>query len=330
MGIRIAVINNTDVQCGNAQYGRDFVHFIQHFKGVDGVDTFAHCRDMLPAFEKHRYGVAVVNWHPSRVEINVPLVHAMHGVGIKVMLLFQNSFDWEHRVGSDDLLAQCDAVVAHEPMQIFYDGVAAKNFHYVPHGILPNNYRATEAGLQGSVYIGAGGWPFPWKRPDVLVKAAKHCGLHAWVFCPPYPGFTWPVAQWVAAAGGDVVVNPITAWLEEVQVVEVLAKAKFNIAWYQSQSVEDQFGQTGSARFSIAARRPMIISRHRKFRTLLAEYPDEFYVADTEEEVYALAKQLSEDITAGKQVRVPMKCVIQQNWWRAAERYWGIIQEICS
>lgn len=331
MQTRIALVTNFDERCGNAQYGRDFARHLPSFTGVEGVDSFPHCRNVLShmgSAVSRKYRVAVINWHPARVEISTPLVHALRSAGLKVVLILQNSFDWQHSVGSDDLLAQCDAVVAHEPMDILYDGQPAKNFHYIPHGIVLKS--AVTYGIEEAIThcIGTAGWPFSWKRPDVVARAAFHCSLPAKIFCPEYPGFTWPTAEWVRMAGGNAYM--IQEWMLEAAVVKILSSCKFNIFWFQSQNVEDQFGQSGSVRLGVAARRPMIISRHRKFKMLLAEYPEEFYVADTEEEVYTLAKQLSTDIDAGREVRVPMKCVIKQNWWRAAERYWEVIQSLCN
>jgi hypothetical protein len=80
----------------------------------------------------------------------------------------------------------------------------------------------------------------------------------------------------------------------------------------------------------LAARRPIIISTHRKFRDILENYSDEVYVARTEDEVYKHASDILQSIAVGAPVRVPKRILEDQGWPRVAKLYSDLIQRVMA
>lgn len=315
---RVAILSNLDEQCGNAAYGRILTSHLAQWFQVGMYDHATWGQAGAP-------DVVIINWHPARVHTSAQHVRALQDAGSKVVLLFQNSFDFDHHVEKGDILDVVDAIVAHEPMNLLVEGTAwehSHKFNFIPHGILE---LPKLPGYDGKIIpiFGTAGFQFPWKRTDVLIKAAKHCQVQARIFCPPYPGFdrNREIDKWhLIYKNVDVDRN----WLSEGQVIQALSEHVLNVFWFQSQSVEDQFGQTGSARMGLAARRPTIISRHRKFRTLFP-YADELYIAETEEEVYAAASEILADPYGAKR---PDRLMREMGWSASAAKYKKLLYDL--
>lgn len=318
--MRIEILTNTDERCGNAQYARNLRDYL--LNDSEATKQMADIQLCVDVRAPHP-DVLIVNWHPAKVTVTAEMVKTWQSWGIKVILILQNSFDWGHHIGNNDLLALCDAVVAHEPMDVKYNWQPAQNFHYIPHGILEVKLREKED-LHPPTF-GMAGFPFTWKRPDVLVKAAKRCDVYARIFAPKYPGYSYGSDSWHRLYEGRVVMHE--NFLDEQNIVSILSKNILNIFWFKSQDVHDRYGQSGSVRLGIAAKRPMIISRHRKFRDLLP-YEDCFYICDTEEEVYETSEEIYKKVFAGEPVKLPERVFEDQKWSKAAQKYWSVIRSI--
>jgi hypothetical protein len=313
---RVVILSNLDECCGNATYGRLLRSHLAQWYDVQMLDAGQWNAN---AGKPH---VVIINWHPAKVSTHVGHVESLQENGAKVILILQNSFDETHNVTSRDLLAVCDAVVAHEPMKVFYDGKAAHNVHFIPHGILevPNLHQWNASVVS---MFGTAGFQFPWKRPEVVVEAARRCGVFARIYCPPYPGFdrNREIDKWNLMYKN---VHVDRNWLPEGQVIQGLSEHLLNIFWFQSRGTDDTFGQTGSARMGVAAKRPMIISRHRKFRTFM-DYEEEFYIADTEEEVYAFSREIMDNPSSARR---PNRIVAETGWSKTAELYHNLIESL--
>lgn len=86
--MRIAIITNTDIHCGNAEYARNLHRELQRWYEVALFRPEEYQEAAL-------YGqVVLVNWHPARVFISAERVRWMKAEGqAKVILIFQNSTD---------------------------------------------------------------------------------------------------------------------------------------------------------------------------------------------------------------------------------------------
>jgi hypothetical protein len=312
---RVAILSNLDEQCGNAQYGRILKsHLAQWFDVVMLNDAqWMHAG---------KPDVVIINWHPARVSTSVAHVKSLQNAGAKVILILQNSYHDAIDVPECDILFAIDAVVAHEPITLRINGVLSSKMVFIPHGILevPNlhNWNGSTVPM-----FGTAGFQFPWKRTDVVVSAAARCGVQARIFCPPYPGFdrNREIDKWHMMYKN---VHVDRNWLSEGQVIQCLSEHVLNIFWFESQGMDDQWGQSGAVRLGIAAKRPTIISKHRKFRTLMP-YQDELYVAESPEEVYAAAQEIVSNPSLAKR---PDRLMKDMGWSRCAELYKGLIESL--
>ena len=296
---RVHIITNTDERCGNAEYARDLAEQLRCWYNVSlGGYSQAWGSD-----------VVIYNWHPAVVICQTADIRRLQEGNCKVIIIHQNS--QEH--GEAELFRVADAVVAHEPM-------TGDKVRYIPHGIPVVDDLVKVPDRK----IGTAGFPFSWKRMDVAAKAAKQFGLKFMAVAPEYPGVNTDLeVRKMLATGVDAEIT--RTWLPTEEVVRRLSGCMINIFWFQSESIHDQIGQTGSARMGVAAQRPMIISRHRKFRTMLHIYEPELYVADSEEDVYRLVGEILEDYDSADR---PIRQYGNENWSETGEMYRNLIEEL--
>jgi len=323
--MQLAILTNVDEHCGIAEYARNL---------QGALEPWYKVALFLPEefVEAALYGqVVLVNWHPARVHISVEWVRRMQTEGqAKVVLIHHNSRHEPVQVAEGDLLDTVDAVVAHEPFLLTVWN-AGQQYRVKPVTYIPHGFPAVDGLLEcpsSDLVLGTGGFAFPWKRFDVVIEAARRLGGHANMVCPPYPSLNVQEleSRWMAVLGACLRMEK--SFLSQEAVVRRLALSTINIFWFQSGEAADEFGQTGAARFGVAARRPMIISRHRKFRMLLEEYPEEFYVADTEDDVYRLVEQIWAALRKSESVKCPRRVIEEQAWPMAAARYRCLIRSL--
>jgi hypothetical protein len=265
--------------------------------------------------------VVTINYHEGRLPYLLPEhIQAVQASGKRVILIHHNSL--EHGSFDGELIAPlyavADAVVTHEP--------TVEGSVFIPHGIPEVS---DLWGVNGQPTIGTAGFPFPWKRTDVVVEAARRTGSVANLICPRHEGLLIPPPEddWRRWVGDRL--RLCTEFLPTATVVRLLATSWLNIFWFESLDPGDELGQTGSARLGLAARRPVIFSRHRKFRTLFP-YEDELYFAKTEEEVYATAAKILEDIAAGRLVKQPNRVLAEQGWTKCGEMYAELVERVVN
>lgn len=311
--MKIALISNWDIQCGNAEYARDLRKELEkEFTVVSMPGNMNIVKSELPQDAE----VVIVNLHESRVNINVEHVRWMQSIGKKVVIILQNSVE---QMSASDLLTEADAVVAHERVRFMNGDVY---FQYIPHGIvevpdLPAPYP--------SFWIGTAGFPFPWKRYDVVAEAAKKFGVRGRMIAPRSDQMETDVFMNGIAGHIHPLQDIHRGWLPSEQVIRMLAECTANIFWFESQAPCDTLGQSGSVRMGIAAKRPMIISRHRKFRTLL-EYADEFYIADREEQVYEYLEEIFRQ--GDSELRKPNRIFAEMGWSVTGLKYRKLVKSL--
>lgn len=310
--MKVSIITNTNEVCGNAEYARDLSRELSKYFPVEIVNWFG----------QETGNVVIVNWHEAVVPATGLQVSSCRQQGKKVIVILQNSWD-----AADTCPAQRDwsapeaanVVVAHEKMTSPWFKVKM-----IPHAIhvVPGLASTHDDG------VGTAGFLFSWKRPDLIPAVADRLRLSVRIVHPKYMS-----GQIVLADPERFQIlyhNPLTKWeivkdyLPLPTVVRILSKNLMNIFWFESQGVWDQLGQTGSARMGVSAQRPMIISRHRKFRSF-EPYADEFYVADTEEDVYRLAKEIVD--TPEELRKVPRRCLEEMSWEAVGRKYKELIEE---
>ena len=301
--MKLRIVTNTNEQCGNYQYA---VHLIKelrkHFEDVGVYDSHETMPDVM-----------IWNWHPAVVSTSAERVKQVKAQGVKTVLILQNSHDMPVAVGPDDILAVSDVVIAHEPM------CSNVRIEYIPHGI-PDDVNLQTSWVRA---VGTAGFLFPWKRPDVVVEAARRAGVPARIVCPPYGNLIDPDKLMASMGPGDI--EYWSGFLPEDKVIQILSGNALNIFWFESRGMDDRLGQTGSARMGFASQRPVIISRHRKFRTIIEEFDDEVYIADSEREVYQFTNEILENLDRAKR---PKRMIEQQGWSKVGEMYANIIRSL--
>jgi hypothetical protein len=280
--MNILLLSNSAEKCGIAEYGRDLARELGRWYGVIQTDGAS------PWGWPWSLPIIIVNWHNGVLDVTPKQMKVWQSQGSKVIVILHNS--WEGvLLGEEDkdILRVADLVVAHEPMEF---KPAPKKFAYIKHGApvlkdLPTTRLPA---------IGTGGFQTDWKRFDVIQRAAA------------------------LVDGTGVVVD----WGPKERVVESLAMCTLNIFWHQPLTVASQLGQSGSVLLGVAAGRPMIISRCRKFRVLLEEYGDEFYICDTEQDVYDTVRDIM--VPPGipeSDLKFPTRCRKEMAWPVVAEQY---------
>lgn len=306
--MRVGILSNTDVRCGNAAYARDLSSaLLPHYVNQIVSPVLENILALKP-------NVVLINWHPAKVTCNTDVVNRIHAAGAKAILIYQNSID---NGRCDGPIFGEDAIVIHEPMALY-------NATVIPHGIPIVERLGVEPGGEIPPSVGVAGFPFPWKRFDVVAEVAKRFNLRCTMVAPQHEFYD--SRKFIEGIRGHLgsFASIQTNWLETETVICALSQCTFNVFWYQSQDAHDQFGQSGSVRMGLAARRPIIISDHRKFRDILENYSDEVYVARTEDEVYKHAAEILE----GKSNRVPKRILEDQGWPRVAKLYSDLIRQV--
>jgi hypothetical protein len=314
--VKVSIVTNKHATCGVAEYSRQLALQLAKFYGG--------AQPELIEFPQWPSGgdVLVLNWHPSRFTLTVSLIQQMRATGRKVILIYQNSFEdgrnlldpWGTQIHG--LRGVVDALVSHEPIEGW-------DVDFIPHGILevpllsPFPYK--------DLTFGSAGFPLPHKRIDLVVDACLRYGARPNFIFPAhdYLKFDADINKWQAQLG----VTIPTAWRPAEEVVRALSRNHLNIFWFQSVHPKDLCGQSGGVRLGLAARRPVILSRHRKFRTLF-EFEDEIYFAETEKDLQKIVEDVVFRIKQGSRVRAPDRVVKEQGWSRAAEKYQAVIERV--
>lgn len=307
----VSIITNTNPVCGNAEYARDLARELSKYFSVELVNWFG----------QERGQVVLVNWHEGVVPVNGTHVRQLRQQGKKAIVILQNSWNSTETPIPRDWSAPeaANAVVAHEDMKSPWFQV-----RMIPHGIHVVDSLAPEHDQA----VGTAGFLFGWKRPDMIVKAASWAKLPVRIVHPKY------MSGQIVLADPDrfellyhgMLDKPMEIYKEYLplpEVVRILSRNLVNIFWFQTQDYWDQLGQTGSARMGVSAQRPMIISKHRKFRSF-QPYLDEFYVAETESEVMELTAQIRDDPNP----RIPKRCLQEMSWEVVGRKYKELIEEI--
>ena len=306
--MNVAILTIMNPQCGFFQYAQDLERELGRHCGVLLTDSITQTQGS---------DALVVNWHPIEVGISAGQVRKIQESGTKVVLIYHQSFE-DGSNENPELLATCDAVVAHEPG---IDGTV-----YIPHGIpevsdLPEPY--------ADMVIGTAGFLSEMKRADIVVEAAHRLDGIANIVAPAHRinahYLPRALAQWRAQLGNRLWLE--TSLLPKDDVVRRLARSTVNVFWFQSMTPYDRSGQSGSVRMGLAARRPTIVSTHRKFKTLFP-YENEIYVAETEDDVYRLISEIRHNIQDRKTVKIPSRVIADQGWSVTGTMYMNLIENI--
>lgn len=315
--MRVGIISNWDLQCGNAADARDMQRELEREFEVVGLSpNFEFVRRQL---EHEKLDVAIVNWHPARVAASAEDIRWLKAHGAKTILKLQNSTDqYTFAVQNGDILSEADVVLTHEHCTFSSEKVREE---VIPVGIpvvkdLPEPYPAS--------WIGTAGFPFPWKRFDVVAEAAKKFGVRCRLIVPKSDQMdTDTFVKGLAGHLGELA-DVHTAWHSTEAVVRMLAECTVNIFWFESKQPEDKLGQSGSVKMGLAAGRPTVISRHRKLRTLFP-YEDELYICQQEGDVYRAVEEILADPERAKK---PKRLLEELGWERVGEQYRTLVREL--
>jgi hypothetical protein len=311
--MRVGLLSNTHLKCGAGAYGRDLYAAFSKYFPTDLVESWEN-------IIAGNYEVVVINWQPARMDLPMDGMKALRAGGAKIILILQDTYEGLTIVAKDTAFEFADVLVAHEPIMMI-----GKEVSVIPVGIWMVGGLATEI---KEPMIGIAGFPFPWKNFDVTAEAAKMLNVKCRMIAPKYEGVD--TDGYVEGIRGHL--GPLAdihrEWLSNEAVVRMLSECTLNIFWYKSQSRADELGQSGSVRMGIAAKRPMIISRHHKMKTLFP-YEDELYIADTLEEVYEMAKDilLKEDLGYNHLVKRPKRIIEEMGWDKTAVMWKKLIEQ---
>jgi len=175
--------------------------------------------------------------------------------------------------------------------------------------------------------IGTAGFPFPWKGFDVVIEAAKRLHGIANLVCPQseHVDVNPFRMRWRTELGTEKLAMEMR-WLKEAEVVRLLAQSTVNV-YYYDPAHSHLTGQSGAVRLGLAARRPIILSVHRQFRSLF-EYEDEIYFADNKEHAIELIAHVNASLKQGSPVRMPSRVIAEQGWSCTGRLYESLIERL--
>jgi glycosyltransferase involved in cell wall biosynthesis len=308
---KIGILTNIEESCGNAAYAR---HLHKNLEKYYAVRRSTNINDFDGG------DVVIVNYHPAVVHVTIDDLKNVKTKGMKSIIILQNSFEGDPKIDEGNLLSFADAIVAHEPME-------SDKIKYIPHGIVELELppiTLDDVKSKADMFIGTAGFPFAWKRFDVVAEACKKFNKPCLMVAPRSAHENTAEAITAIAGHQGPLAHIHREWLAEEEVIGYLSRCVLNIFWYQSKNQDDTLGQTGSARMGISAKRPMIISKHRKFRTLF-DYEDELYIAEKEEDVY---KYVDEILTNQKVSKKPNRIFKDMGWSKTSEMYKELIESL--
>lgn len=304
----VGILSNLHEKCGSADHGRYLAKELRHYYNVllsDKGPELSGC------------DVVIINWHPARIKLTDEMVRGFQRLGSKVIVIYQNTLgvNTVERISSLDL---ADAVITHEPI--------SRPTEVIPVGIW------IVKGLAEKVepMIGTAGFPFPWKQLEITAGVAKSLGVKYRLMAPYYdydkeaedlPGYIKGISD---------ILGPLAdihnEWLPVEDVIRELSECAVNVFWFNSQGLGALQGQSGSVRIGLAARRPIIISRHRKFTTLFP-YEDELYIADTVEQVREFAEGI---LQAPEKAKRPKRILSEMGWPAAGRKHAVLIERLTN
>lgn len=293
---KVAVITNTHERCGIAEYGRNLIKELQKYY------------ELCSSWDAE---VLIVNWNRLRVPIEADTVRRWQLIGKKVIILHHDTHPTRNEFDPKLQMFGANATVVHEPVMGCWK--------YIPHGIVEVDNLPTWS----ENTIGVAGFPFPWKRFDIAVAVAAKLDADLLMMAPAHEFYNpaSEIEKWKNQLGSNLTV--ITDWLPVDEVVRKLASCTLTMFWFQSLNSDDECGQSGSALMGVSAKRPMIISSHRKLAQL-HEYPQDFYIANTEHELMSIA----EDILDGKLCKVPKTIMKDMSWSQMGLKFKELIDEV--
>lgn len=309
MSVKVGIISNWDAHCGVATYARDLATEMAKEFSVDQLPPNGWRSSV------YQQDVVIVNWHPARVPFGVEDIQWLRGQNSKTIVVHHNY------TGGQVPLEEADVVVGHEPQLV----EVAKNFVFIPHGI-PNFPEQLRDNHPPAFMIGTAGFPFPWKRFDVVAEAAIRTGTHCRMLAARSDQLdTEAYMNGIEAHLGQRA-DIWRQWLPIEDVINLLSRCVANIFWFQSMGPEDELGQSGSVRMGLAAGRPTIISTHRKFKTLFP-YGDELYIAGREEDVYTSLQEILDNPRTAKR---PKRLLADMSWSKTGEQYRKLVRDLCA
>lgn len=303
--MKIGIYTNTTQKCGNAEDARYLRDYLQGYY----ADEIAYSDNLTHLYDRD---VVIINWHSAVVSFNEVNAQELKNRGIKSIMILQNSGEHIIYKHHDPMLPLIGALVAHEDM--------GPEVTYIPVGIpiVSDLQEPTE------IRIGTAGFPFKWKRFDVVAEAAKKLNVKCCLIAPTYDGIN--TDSYIEGIRQHIpeLAEIRRAWHSIEEVVRLLSQCTVNIFWFQSDNPVEELGQSGSVRMGIAAGRPTIISTHRKFRTLFP-YEDELYIARTEEELHVMVKEI---ITNPEKAKRPKRILQDMGWPTVAKQYKELIESL--
>lgn len=307
---KLLLVTNFDEKCGNAADGRMMAENLGKWYEVSCASSLLGV-DEIP-------DVVVVNWHPSRVPLQASDMRRLREMKKKVVVVWQNSHQGPLDEVEATVLPLADAVVAHEKVEVL------PSARVLPVGIwevdgLPQ--------MAEEPTIATCGFPFAWKGFDSVVNAAASLGVRCLLVAPEYPGMNFQpdYARWATTLGDGLTL--VTEFLTETQVVRTMARAWVNVFAFRSHGGDDQLGQSGSARMGVAARRPVLLSTHKKLDTL-REPEDASYTFEGDIELRNTLDMVIYRMKHSMSVRSPDAIIERQGWSKIGPMYRDLIESI--
>lgn len=305
---KVGIVSNWNANCGVAQYAMDLEAVLKKFFQVVRFTRMEEVTDVR---------VVLVNWHPATLTLQGVAVEQLKKQGVAVIVVLHNSNTGPLIVPLNDPLMLADAVVVHQKME------GTPKLVHIPFGIpVVDNLRAPGA----EVYVGIAGFPYAWKRFNLVAEVARRLNGTAVLVAPKHQaGDTETPIQDIQRGYRNVMV--LRDWLPEEEVVRTLSGCTLNVFWYQHMPPDDLQGQSGSVLLGVAAGRPLIVSKHPKLAHV-AQYEDEVYVVETEEQVHQVAAEIVSRLRAGQPVKRPRRILREMGWDRAGARYLELIRQV--
>jgi hypothetical protein len=314
--MKVTHVVNKDAVCGYAEYARELDFELRKEFESSIVEPGQDVGDADVVIAS--YGsTETLGLTPAQTE-------QWRSQGKKVILLYreaQGDLVENCTIPVKHFLGHVDWIVSHEPTNYgpeYPTEFIPISFVEVPS--LPDP--------ESRLVIGSAGFYDPMKHFEDVVELARRTGANV----------NLSIAHYWRSSLDDVKRNIAEMkkkqvegdWIELVEwpvatVIRQLARSTINMFWHWPASPCSQSTSVGMA---IAAKRPLIISTHRRFRVILEQYADEVYIATTGEDAILIVRQVWEKIQNGQEIRVPDRLYKAFSWTTCGEQYRKLIHKV--
>lgn len=310
--MRVALITSwPPVLCGVAEYNQNLVKHKAadvEYKIIQGASWDKPFTDDQVLNESQDCDIVHLSWERGLMRGLTPGVfNHLRGQRKKLVISYLNIWPGGPNGEDTQMISRFDVILSH-------DAVMAKqhNYVYIPHGILEADAVPDD---KVEMKLGMAGFPKHNKGGHIMAQVARELGLGILMFAPhsmhaDAPGAAAHARTFVP--GAEIVHD----FMPQEHIVRRLSECVVNCALWCTH--DEESGVSGSVRFGIGAKRPVVISRAPMYRDLFP-YEDELYFVDTQFPTFENVLPVVKEALEAK--KRPDRIMKDMNWTRVAEQH---------